>query len=181
MELFTDADRSDSFSLELTMGYYGAHTELTPPRKTFSPKWDLLARMAGVDENLHIIAKILLGYTQKRIAEQMRTSLGQTISRERVSQRLYEFFDCLDDPEYLDNPWTKQCIFALGLCEYYHIGEFDNDVGWDLQWFDLIDPESFRLSRACYRPPPIEPLEIPDNRPTFPDNKNRKLLDELGI
>jgi hypothetical protein len=121
--------------------------------QVFSPKWELVYRMSGKDLDLHIIAKILLGYTQDAIAIQMGLqSLGVKVSRERISQRLYEFFDRLDSCEFMHDPWTMQCIFALGLSAQYREPEVDQGIGWDLKSFDLADPLSFKFVQRYYKP-----------------------------
>lgn len=119
---------------------------------SIAPNWDLVSRLVCESEDLHIIAKILLGFTQEQIAEQLTTQLGKTVSRERVSQRIYEFFVRLDEPVKLTDRKTNQMIYALGLCRYYHMPEVDNGYGHDLPAFDVNDEESFRQVRCHFEP-----------------------------
>lgn len=144
VELTMDMDDSESASFESTMGYFGINSQTGIDKAPFTPNWALLSRMCAVDDNLHIVAKMLMGFTQRQIAEHMTSTAGVTISRERVSQRLYEFFDKFDNPEYFGDPWTEQSIYALGLCSHYHMKEVDNQVGWELMPVELKGPESFR-------------------------------------
>lgn len=152
VEIHSDDSDDSVLSVDETAGIFGVFDQSGIDENRIKPDWQLLSRMSGVDENLHIVSKVLLGFSQEEIADQIGTDLGTTLSRERVSQRLYEFFNKLDDPALVNDAWINQCIFALGLCSYYHMPEEDNGQGWDKMSFDLQDPMSFKLARRYYNP-----------------------------
>jgi hypothetical protein len=116
--------------------------------------------MGTQDEDLAIIAKLLLGFSQEQIARQLGSNIKEERSRERVSQRIYEFFSKLDNITHLLSPWINQCIYALGLSKYYHQKETDNGLGWEYKYFDLADEDYFRNVRAHYTPSFFDQLEI---------------------
>lgn len=148
-----DEDSGEILSIDDTCALLGiTENGFELNQNLFSPNWELLGRLVADDENLHIIAKILLGFSQEQIAEQFGTSLGSTISRERISQRLYETFSKFDSIENLNSITVKQSIYALGLCKYYHEPEIDQGIGWDKECFDLSHPDSFKQVRKCYSP-----------------------------
>lgn len=152
VEVRSEKEEGGILSVEETAAMFGIHSLGEAGEQLFSPNWDLLSRMSGKDENLAIVAKVLAGFTQDQISLQLGMALGFSISRERISQRMYEFFEELDAPENIGGRWISQCIFALGLCSYYHMKEDDNGLGWDLEAFDLQDPESFLKARRHYTP-----------------------------
>lgn len=159
IELFKNTDDDSIASCEDTAGAFGIYFDPDMTDEKFSPKWELLEKMAPAEmtnagelaEGLHIVSKVLLGFTQEQIAEQLADERGKTISRERVSQRVYEFFDELDSPMNLTEPWVNQCIYALGLSAHYHMKEHDNGIGWDMKSFDLRSEDSFRQARKWYK------------------------------
>jgi RNA polymerase sigma factor (sigma-70 family) len=142
LSIFSDSDESDS--VENVLALNGVHSESQNQEEKIKPNWDLLSRMAGNDEDLHIVCKMLLGYSQRQIAEQYSQSKKGKISRERISQRIREFFGRLDNCEFYHDEWKRQCIFALGLSSYYNTREFDNRQGWNLKAFNLCSPDSFQ-------------------------------------
>jgi hypothetical protein len=153
VEIRSDKDDGGMMSLDDTCAIFGVYQgDVELKTDMLSPKWDLLGRLAGLDEDLHIIAKVILGYSQEQIAEQYGSVVGVTISRERISQRIYELFERFDSIQHLHNPKVKQSIFALGLCRYYHEPEIDQGIGWDLEYFDLANPDSFKIARRYYTP-----------------------------
>lgn len=145
VEIATDED-GDALEVGEVAGIFGVFSEIDSIE--FKPNWDLLSRMAGVDFDLHLIAKLLLGFDQTEIAERYEKG----ITRERLSQKVDEFFARLDSPEFIGNRWIEQTIYALGLCEYYHIPNTDNGQGWNYQAFNLNDPDSFEQAREFYHP-----------------------------
>lgn len=136
-------DDSDIDCVDQTLALHGVNSESQYHEEKFKPRWELLSRMAGQDDDLHIVCKMLLGYSQRQIAEQYTSSKKGVISRERISQRIYEFFDRLDNGEFINDEWKNQCIFALGLSGYYNQKEIDNRLGWNLKAFNLCSVDSF--------------------------------------
>jgi RNA polymerase sigma factor (sigma-70 family) len=152
-------DSEDKFlDADEIVGIMGAHPDYSASRDSeididgFNPNWKLLSCMAGKDEDLHIVCKVLLGYSQDAIAEQYVAAHATILSRERISQRIYEFFKKLDSPAMLNDQWTNQLIFALGLGAQFHMENFDNGIGWELGPIDLNDVGSFKKSASSYTP-----------------------------
>jgi len=96
-------------------------------------KWELVARMASKDDRVLLVAKFILGHTVSDIARSSK------MSRERISQKLQEFYDALEDPFSLSDPWVNQIIYAFGLNEHFHMKEHDNGEGWDLEPMDVFN------------------------------------------
>jgi DNA-directed RNA polymerase specialized sigma24 family protein len=87
-------------------GLYGVHSGPADDG-VFKPRWDLVARMASVDPEIHLVAKILRGFTQTELAP------GFQVTREMLSQRIRLFFEKLDDPQFYQSPWVAQIIYAF--------------------------------------------------------------------
>lgn len=144
-------DEGNDLSAENVLGLMGHFHLQNLKVEHFKPNWELLAKLIVKDEDLHIVCKVLIGLSQEEIAEQLVTDKRKNVSRERVSQRWYEFFDRLDAVTNINDPMTDQVIFALGLSKYYFMPEKDNGLGWDLAEFNIYDPDSFRLVEANLR------------------------------
>jgi len=158
IELTTDD--GDTMSVEQTAAKYGIFSEQgLDTTEDFEPDWELLSKMAGRDESLMIVGKILLGYSQEEIASQFADDLNKQISRERVSQKIHELFAKMDDPFFTNNLWVNQSIYALGLSKTFHMIEHDNGQGHDLEPFDLNDPQSFKLARRWYQPSLLDQVQ----------------------
>ncbi len=84
-----DHKENRSVDLDQALGLNNVFDEMDPD--TIKIKWELLARMASVDENLHAFAKLLLGHT----IEDMAPVFG--LCRTRVSQMIQAFVDRFDD------------------------------------------------------------------------------------
>ena len=124
-------DNSDSeISLDSTLGFLGVHNS-QPDVADYRPNWDLIARMASQDVDVHLVAKLLLGFTQTELSSMFK------VSRERLTQRLQEFCARLDSPEFLGSRWVAQTIFAFGLCSKFHQPEVDLGFGWEYDPVDL--------------------------------------------
>jgi len=99
-------------------------------------KWDLLARMCSIDKDLHIFVRYhLLDNTLEKLTEYFG------LTRERIGQRLKSFTLSLDDPDQYENTWIMQIIFALGLCEKFHMEEIDQGHGYHLPPVDFTTLE----------------------------------------
>jgi DNA-directed RNA polymerase specialized sigma24 family protein len=105
------------------------------------PNWDLVARLARADEDVHLIAKLLMGCTQTELQEDFG------VSRERLHQRINEFFDRLDSPKHIYDVTVNQIIFAFGMGDLFHMDARDNGWGWDLEPVDLYSQRSVRDAR----------------------------------
>lgn len=92
--------------------------------------WDLVARMASQDQDIHILAKFLIGFTHEEISEMWG------VSRERITQRIDELFWRLNAPEHRGSRWLAQTIYAFGLCDIF--GRPRKDLGFGHE-YDPID------------------------------------------
>lgn len=136
----------DTLDVEEVAGLFGIFAG--GEESVLQPNWPLLSRLAGKNRDVHLVCKVLLGFDQEEIAAQF----DKGITRERLSQRLYEFFEGLDSPLTFGHRETEQIIYALGLCEYFHMPEKDNGFGWELEPFDLTKEDSFERALTFYEP-----------------------------
>lgn len=167
-------DDSDMDCVDQTLALNGVHSESQMVEEKFKPKWELLSRMAADDDDLHIVCKMLLGYSQRQISEQYIKAKKGSISRERVSQRIYEFFDKLDSCENFNDKWSAQCIYALGLSDYYKEKDIDNGLGWNLKAFNLCSEDSFKAVKSELQ------ISFSDvNKNFYPDFISRKLIQTI--
>jgi len=120
----------DELSIDATVGLFGIH-ELQPEIGGYRPRWELIARMSSQDVDIHLVAKLLLGFTQTELSSMFK------VSRERLTQRLQEFCIRLDSPKLLSSRWVAQTIYAFGLCEKFHQPEVDLGFGWEYDPVDL--------------------------------------------
>jgi len=135
------AEDDQALDVEEIAGLHGIHSE-AEESSFVNPKWDLIARMAAVDPEIHLIAKILRGFTQTELAK------GFEVTREMLSQRIRIFFNKLDDPQFYHSPWVRQTIFAFGLEEFYHVPQKergDRGLGWENSPVDLDSAKSLEL------------------------------------
>ena len=154
-------EEGEPLSVDETAGFFGVFDELYKTTSIMKPNWDLLSRLAGKDDDLHIVCKVLLGYSQEQIAEQIGGGdASKELSRERISQRVREFMTALDDPMNLFNPKIEQYIFALGLSAFFHMSEVDTGYGWSFQEFDLNAEDSFKQVREHYTPTLFDMNEV---------------------
>jgi hypothetical protein len=122
----------DALDVEAIAAIFGIHSETEDPeRPALNPDWDLLARLARMDKDVHLVALLLAGWNQTQLAP----CFGCT--RERLSQRVRLLGRRLDAPEYYADPFIKQVIFALGLSEHFGMDTVDSGFGWDLAPLDL--------------------------------------------
>lgn len=126
----SDSGSDTEGDIEHTLAKHGQFS-LDDYRLPLAPDFDLLARMARRDEDIRLIGKLLAGFSHTALADEFG------VTRERLSQRVREFFDNLDSPRGIGIPWIEQTIFALGLCEWYGMPEKDLGIGWDLEPIDL--------------------------------------------
>ena len=137
-------EHEGEISLDSTLGFVGIF-ETQPDIEDYKPNWALIARMASQDVDIHLVAKLMLGFTQTELSSMFK------VSRERLTQRLQEFCNRLDDPMYLGSRWVAQTIFAFGLCSKFHQPEIDLGFGWehdpvdlwatDINYIERLDPQ----------------------------------------
>jgi DNA-directed RNA polymerase specialized sigma24 family protein len=119
----------DDVDIDSILGQNGVFKELDIDELEI--KWDLLARMASTDENLHAFAKYLKGQTIEQLAPTF------DIKRARAGQMIQAFIDRFDDPNCACDPWFLQTCYALDLCDLIGVPKKDYGVGWTLEPVDL--------------------------------------------
>lgn len=143
-------DEGEMLEVDETAGLFGIFAEMRTQGSSIKPNWEILSRLAGADESLHITCKALLGYSHEQISEQLALDPTYGVTRERITQRIHEFFKELDAPINIGSKKIEQYIFALGMSDFFHIAEVDNGYGWELKEFDLNMEDSFILAREHY-------------------------------
>jgi DNA-directed RNA polymerase specialized sigma24 family protein len=139
--------------LESFLSAHGIHAvHESEEDQVFKVNWELVSRMASIDPDVHLVGKILLGFTQSELAE------GFGVTRERLGQRIRLFFDRLDSPEFFHNRWIKQTIYAFGLGPMFHMDPVDQQLGWNLRPVNLYSQDSVskmktRLQLALFQEP----------------------------
>ncbi len=143
---YEENEVEEHFNIDRALGAHGIFNE---PEDRDKPKikWELLARMCSVDENLHAFAKMIRGLS----VEEMAPVFG--LCRTRVSQMIQAFLERFDDGEMADNPWFKQTCFALGVCPHLGMADLDQtevmgfSIGWNLNPVDLdsVKPHHYLL------------------------------------
>jgi RNA polymerase sigma factor (sigma-70 family) len=123
-------------SIDQTLGQHGIFSSFD---SEININWDLVARMASIDDALHAFAMHLLDFSQEEIAPKFaacRTSVGGLIQ---------SFVQRFDDPELNDCEWFKQTCRAFGIADKMGIdGDMHSNknimgiaVGWSLKPVDL--------------------------------------------
>lgn len=135
-----DKASDGEISLDVTLGMSGIF-ETQPDLEDYRPNWPLIARMSSQDVDIHLVAKLLLGFTQTELSSMFK------VSRERLTQRLQEFCERLDDPKHLGSRWIAQTIYAFGLCEMFHQPSKDLGFGWEFEPVDLYNTDINYLER----------------------------------
>lgn len=135
-------NQEDDRSLDVgeVAGIYGVHIDFDESISA-QVNWDLVARMASVDPQIHLIAKLIRGFTETSLAPDFG------VTREMLSQRLYAFGLWLDD-EYGNNPWARQALYAFGLEEAYGVPipkRGDQKLGWGHDPVNLDSSDSLSL------------------------------------
>jgi hypothetical protein len=130
-------------SIDHLLGRLGVFSE--GDEVVFNPNWPLISRMASIDRDIHLLAKILMGCTQAELAE----SFG--VTRERLSQRIRLLFEKLDSPQFYNNKWVKQTIFAFGIWELYSMDPVDQGLGWNLTPVNLFNKNSVQQMKVDLR------------------------------
>lgn len=139
VEVVGETDGDDNVSIDHTAGVFGQYTEAIDDRVEID--WELVAKMASIDDGFHAYAMILRGHTQEDIAPKFgacRTSAGTLIR---------EFLERFHDLELRKDPWFQQVCRALGIARRLGIRRRSSDpdpvlgfaIGWKLQAVDLDD------------------------------------------
>lgn len=127
----------DMPDLEAVLGRSGVFSETEID--TIRIRWDLVARLARRDDELHAFAKWIRGYE----LEEMAPHFG--LSRARIGQLIQQFIDRLDTPSEMDSPWNRQIAFSLGIARHFGVPDCDQarlylyPIGNDLDPVDLDD------------------------------------------
>ena len=125
-------DDGDDISVEALLGMFGVYSEQGSDN-ILDIRWELVARMARVDTDIHLVAKLCLGFTQTELSSMFQ------VSRERLTQRLQRFCKDLESPEMIHSKWTAQTIYAFGLSEHFNERAQDLGFGWE---YDPVDLQS---------------------------------------
>lgn len=128
--------------VEKILGFRKVHSNIDEDRIII--KWELLARMARSDEELHAFAKHLRGIG----IEEMAPVFG--LCRARVGQLIQAFIARFDDPYQAEDPWFLQTCFALGVCRQLGIPDVDQSVvlGFPVGWTEKpVDLDSVEAPR----------------------------------
>lgn len=127
----------DMPDLESVLGRSGVFSETEID--SINIRWELVARLASRDEELHAFAKWIRGHD----FEEMAPHFG--LSRARIGQLIQAFIDRLDTPSEMDKPWNRQIAFSLGIARHFGIQDCDQarlyrfPIGNDLGPVDLDD------------------------------------------
>lgn len=109
--------------------------------KNYDIKWPLVAKMASVDTNIHILAKIILGFDFIELAKIFKCS------NEDISRRYRRFLKRLSMPAYARDPWLDQFIYAFGLSETFNTASKSNGLGEKLTPVDLYSNKPIKKSK----------------------------------
>lgn len=115
--------------------YYDLLTDHLPERPDIKIDWEMIALIAPLDRDLHITAKLLLGFKLTELAEIFN------VKREHISQRFNVFIKRLDDPRYIGDQWVENIIWALGLNEVYGLEVPPREIKFHVEQVDLWSTE----------------------------------------
>jgi len=75
-----EGSEENEIAVDQVLGDHGIH-EVHALFKNTQPRWELISRMAGQDNDIHLVGKLLLGFTQTEVSGVFR------VSSERLAQR----------------------------------------------------------------------------------------------
>jgi DNA-directed RNA polymerase specialized sigma24 family protein len=101
-------------------------------------KWDLVSKMASADSAIHLLAKLVLGFSMDELEKIFKCS------KETLSRRYRRFLKRLDMPSYARDPWMDQFIYAFGLSHVFHLKEVDNGLAQDYVKVDLYSTKPLK-------------------------------------
>lgn len=130
-------DEDEAIDLDKILGFtvMGQEVEV---RELIDVNWDLLARLARRSPGLHIFVRHVLFDVE---LSQLEPIFG--VTRERLSQVFHEFLASLDDPKFINDRFTNQVIYALGLSRLLGVPAVDNGQGWTLEPVDFTSTEPY--------------------------------------
>ena len=99
--------------------------------KTLKVNWHLLAQMAGIDDNILLVALILKGRSQLWLSKYFSEDVAE------LKSRCLRFVKRFDSSADYHNAWIRQTIFALGISDLYAEEKKDWGVGNFLRPVDL--------------------------------------------
>lgn len=137
VQTIDDADQE----VDQTLGAHGVY-DVHDLFKETNPRWELIARMASQDNDIHLVGKLLLGFSQTELSGLFR------VSRERITQRFSEFCARLDAPDMMGSRWVAQTIFAFGLCDRFNMPDRDLGFGWEYEAVDLWSTQNNYVERV---------------------------------
>jgi hypothetical protein len=137
----------ESMELDEAIGFYIIGQEVKI-NEMVEINWELLSRMARKDFGLHIFVRHVLKDVE---LEKLTAVFGGT--RERLSQVYNEFLTRIDDPSRVNDPWTNQMIYALGLSKHLGLPKEDLKLGWT---FEPVDFDSMEYFWSVRRPEQVK-------------------------
>lgn len=143
--VFLHVTDGDELEIDQILGNNGIFSQLETGRKI---RWGLVARMASVDECVHVMALHCRGVGIEEMAPRFR------LSRSRVGQLIQAFVDRFDDPEWANSTWLLQICYAFNICEEFGLPDIDQSTipgngrcGRDLAPVDLDMKEDVKVSQ----------------------------------
>jgi len=104
--------------------------------------WDLVARLAHIDCHVKVLAMWLRGHTLEKI------SFIFNVTAACIQQWIVELSDKITNKQNQsrNTEWTKQIMFAFGLCELLDLPAKDQQIGWDYPPEDLDNFQPQQMS-----------------------------------
>lgn len=107
--------------------------------------WELIAKLASFHRDVHVLAKIIMGFTPLELAPRFR------VSRRRILQMVDDLFERLDDPKNRASQEVNQIIAAFALGPYFHETGRKNAYGLNFIPINLLDHDSPRVAQDLYQ------------------------------
>ena len=142
--VFHESTTGEELDIDQVLGQLGIFSDTEP--KALNINWDLVARMAAYDKEIHATAKWIRGFQIDEIA----TIFG--VSRSKITQLIASFVFRFDDPECAVDKWFLQTCYAFGLCGHLGLPTIDQSrrgepVGWSLPPVDLDSNKPQRVTK----------------------------------
>ena len=116
----------ETLEVENTLGLAGIFDKVDPNK--IDIKWDIVAKMARRDKNIHAFAMQILGFQLRLIAPVLNVEIA------RADQLCKEFVEWFDDAEKVHCSWTQQAAYAFGISEM---------LGWPNEPVRLHDAKAY--------------------------------------
>jgi RNA polymerase sigma factor (sigma-70 family) len=131
----------EDLDLDYVLGANGAFSEMDLDRLKI--RWDLLACMASIDDELHCFILWIRGYS----FDDLGPIMG--LQHSRIGQLIQSFISRFDDPQWNESDWQCQIIWAMGLAPRLGLPDcdqsllFGHTIGWTLTpiQLDNVDHE----------------------------------------